>query len=107
MPAVIISGKTAAERMPRFIFPVYDETSPTRNGPQEQPTSPASASRENIIVPPFFSEVAALLKVPGHIIPTDNPQSPQPTRLIAGQRTKPVIMYDAIHTSELISMKRS
>ena len=54
------------------------DTAPTTVGPPEQPRSPASASNANKAVPPFRIDEDALLKVPGHIIPTESPQIPQP-----------------------------
>ena len=59
-------------------------TKPTSVGPPEQPTSPASASRANMAVPPFRSAADALLKVPGHMIPTDSPHKEQPIREKSG-----------------------
>ena len=52
---------------------------PTNVGPPEQPKSPARASSANIAVPPFRMDADALLKLPGHIIPTDKPQIAHPT----------------------------
>ena len=57
---------------------------PTKVGPPEHPTSPPSASSANIAVPPFDNEADALLKVPGHIMPTDSPQTAHAMRLTAG-----------------------
>ena len=47
---------------------------PTNVGPPEQPKSPPSANNANIAVPPLGKADDALLKVPGHIIPTEKPQ---------------------------------
>ena len=57
---------------------------PTKVGPPEQPKSPARASRANSAVPPPRMEAVAMLKVPGHMMPTDSPQSPQPINPKAG-----------------------
>ena len=40
---------------------------------------------------PPFREAAARLKEPGHIIPTEKPHMPQPTRLRAGTGDKDII----------------
>ena len=78
-------GKIIAASMPGFIFPpARFDIMPTRVGPLEQPKSPARASIANIAVPPVRSDTAALLKVPGHIIPTESPHNPQPIRLMIG-----------------------
>ena len=69
-----------AAKRPYFKFPPNaPETSPTNVGPPEHPRSPASASRANMEVPPFGHPKADMLKVPGHIIPTESPQSPHPS----------------------------
>ena len=71
--------------MPSFkLFDICPVTKPTSVGPPEQPTSPANARRANMAVPPFFKVADALLKVPGHIMPTDKPQIAQPTSEISG-----------------------
>lgn len=54
------------------------DTAPTTVGPPEHPRSPASASSANKAVPPFRIDEDALLKVPGHMIPTESPQIPRP-----------------------------
>lgn len=51
------------------------DTIPTSVGPPEHPTSPPNASRANNAVPPFGRAADALLNVPGHMMPTDNPQT--------------------------------
>jgi len=53
-------------------------------GPEEQPKSPARARKANIAVPPPRMEADAILKVPGHMIPTDRPHIPQPISPSAG-----------------------
>ncbi len=68
-----------AEKIPIFkLLPNQPDTIPTRVGPPEHPRSPASARNANMAVPPPRIEAAARLNVPGHIIPTENPQSPHP-----------------------------
>ena len=42
----------------------------------------------NMAVPPVRMDAAALLKLPGHMIPTDRPQSAQPIRLNTGDGTR-------------------
>lgn len=81
IPAISSAGKITAARIPFLKSPdAMLETYPTSVGPAEQPKSPASASRANSAVPPFLIDAEALLKLPGHMIPTDSPQMPQPTR---------------------------
>lgn len=65
---------------------------PTIVGPSEHPTSPASAKKANSAVPPFFSIDEDILKVPGHKIPTENPQIPQPIRDNNGQGDREIII---------------
>lgn len=75
-----------AVKIPVFIFPpAMSDTVPTRVGPDEHPKSPARASKANIAVPPLRREAAALLKVPGHIIPTEAPHKAHPIRLRIGE----------------------
>ncbi len=64
--------------------PNAPDTIPTTVGPPEQPISPPKASRANMAVPPFGSVADALLKVPGHMIPTDSPQTAQAIRESSG-----------------------
>ncbi len=72
-------GKITAARIPLLrLSPYTPETKPASVGPEEQPRSPASASRANRAVPPCRMEATAILKVPGHMIPTERPQSAQP-----------------------------
>ena len=79
------TGKTAAARIPRLISPSHrSETAPTREGPAEQPRSPASASMANIAVPPPRRDAEALLNVPGQRMPTEMPLRAHPKRLSSG-----------------------
>ena len=78
-------GKIQAANIPAFrllfaVCVIY----PIMYGPIEPPISPAIASSANIDVPPrgIFTEV--MLIVPGHIMPTEKPQSMQPIRPRAG-----------------------
>ena len=77
-PSII--GNTIALKIP--IFKLASKpcaTVPTKVGPREHPKSPASASNANIAVPPVGKETDAKLNVPGHIIPTEKPQTAQPS----------------------------
>ena len=78
-------GKKIATKVPSFkLFPAAEETIPTIVGPALHPTSPASANNANINVPPFLMPAAAILNVPGHIIPTEKPQIAHPIKLSSG-----------------------
>ena len=86
IPAINKIGNMTAARIPFFrsseaILEIY----PTSEGPPEHPRSPASASKANMAVPPFLIAADALLKLPGHIIPTDNPQIPHHIRERTGE----------------------
>ena len=75
----MIKGKTMAAQTPAFRFPPNAlATIPTTVGPEEHPTSPASAIRAYIAVPPPRSRPDAMLKVPGQKMPTENPQNAHP-----------------------------
>ena len=85
-------GNATADSMPIFILSLkVFATKPTSVGPPLQPKSPAKANKANIAVPPVRKEAAALLKLPGHIIPTERPQMEQPIRLIIGEGHKLMI----------------
>ena len=76
------TGNITPARIPIFkLSPILLDTIPTRVGPPEHPRSPPSAKSANMAVPPFGRAAAALLKEPGHIIPTESPQTAQATRL--------------------------
>lgn len=60
------------------------DTAPTTVGPPEHPRSPPRARNANMAVPPFGIAADALLKVPGHMIPTESPQTAQAARLRSG-----------------------
>ena len=105
---ISVMGKIIAVKMPTFIFPLAtSEIAPTREGPEEQPKSPASASKANIAVPPLRREAAALLNVPGHIMPTEAPHSAHPIRLIIGEGVRLISKYEKIQRAVLISIKLS
>ena len=107
---VITTGNIIAARMPAFISPpALSETNPTRVGPPEQPTSPASARSANIAVPPPFIEAEALLNVPGHIMPTEKPHTAQPIRDTTGFGTRVMHRYAPMHRKQLyfINLSRS
>ena len=48
------------------------------------------ANKANNAVPPFGKAFAALLNVPGHIIPTERPQTAHATRLNCGTGSKDI-----------------
>ena len=84
-------GKMIADKMPTFkLSPKWLETIPTRVGPLEQPKSPANAISANIAVPPPRMEAEALLKDPGHKIPTDSPHNAQPINPKIGDGTRAI-----------------
>ena len=106
--AINNTGKTIAVNIPRRRLPENAlETNPTRVGPPEHPKSPASASIANRTVPPLFIAADALLKVPGHIIPTENPQIAQPISPTIGTGTREMHKYEATHSTQLPFINRS
>ena len=85
IPAKSSTGKTAAAKIPILKLSLNNpEMLPTSVGPPEQPRSPPNANNANIAVPPLGMAAAARLKVPGHIIPTDRPQTAHASKLICG-----------------------
>ena len=93
MPIPISSnkGKTMAAKMPFFrSSEAAADMYPTSVGPPEHPRSPPKASSANRAVPPFFREAEALLKLPGHMIPTERPQTPQPTKDSRGEGAREI-----------------
>ena len=79
MPIISAMGKSIAAKNPARRLPsAAEETKPTTVGPQVQPRSPASASIANRAVPPLGMLAEERLNTPGHIIPTEKPQRPQP-----------------------------
>ena len=73
-------GNRTATNIPVFKFPfALSATQPTTPGPLAQPKSPARAKKANIAVPPVRIVFAAMLNVPGHITPTEKPQTAQPS----------------------------
>lgn len=78
-PSTKAMGKTAATRNPFFRSPpAAPDTNPTDIGPIVPPRSPASAKKANIAVPPLGQAREERLRVPGHMIPTENPHNAQP-----------------------------
>lgn len=65
--------------------PAISEMLPTITGLTVAPRSPANARNANIAVPPFGQLREDILIEPGHIIPTDKPQSAQPARPSIGK----------------------
>lgn len=85
IPVSKSTGKIMPAKTPVLrLSPNTPDTIPTSVGPPEQPTSPPKANSANIAVPPFGKAADALLNVPGHMIPTDSPQTAQATRLSCG-----------------------
>ena len=81
----MIAGKTVAKSNPVFkLPPTVSAIPPTIAGLTVAHRSPANARKANIAVPPFGHFCEEMLIVPGHMIPTANPQSAQPTRPIIG-----------------------
>ena len=90
-----MSGKITANASPDLTVGVCDtaaEVLATVSGPRKQPTSPPSARMANIAVPPAGYILDARLSVPGHIMPTDIPQSAQPAKDTAGIGTNAAII---------------
>ena len=78
---IMIVGNTVAKINPVFkLPPTKSAIPPAIAGLTVAPKSPANAKNANIAVPPFGHFCEEMLMVPGHIIPTDKPQSAQPTR---------------------------
>ena len=78
-----------AKISPSFkLLPLALAINPTTDGPAEHPTSPANAINAYIAVPVLGRVIAAVLKVPGQKIPTENPQIAQPKRPIRGLSDK-------------------
>ena len=84
-PAKRRTGNTILANIPIFrLSPAKSDTKPTKVGPAEHPKSPPNASKANKAVPAFGKAAAALLKVPGHIIPTEKPLTAQANKLKIG-----------------------
>ena len=96
-------GKIVPAKNPIFILSLnLFEIKPTSPGPAVQPKSPPSASSAKSAVPPLLIDAEALLKEPGHIIPTESPHTAQPIKLTALFGTRLIIRYDAAHKTALI-----
>ncbi len=88
----MVIGKITAQRIPNCKFPPNTpDINPATLGPEEQPRSPASARRANIVVPPNFTLSAARENVPGQNTPTEKPQRIQPIRPTAGEGERPIM----------------
>ena len=80
-PKIKPMGNTVAKSKPVFrLPPTVSAIQPTMAGLTVAPKSPAKAKKANIAVPPLGHFCEEILMVPGHIIPTDNPQKAQPIR---------------------------
>ena len=107
MPSSISTGNTIAANIPFFrSSEAMPDTIPATVGPDEQPISPASASRAKRAVPPFLIQADAILKVPGHIIPTDRPHNAQPIKEVTGDGDNDMHRYEAIQSRLLNIMNR-
>ena len=72
-------GKNVAISNPACkLPPAKSENMPTIDGPTEPPKSPPNAKNANIAVPPAGHFCAEILKVPGHMIPTESPHNAHP-----------------------------
>ena len=85
-PRISISGNAVAASSPILrLPPAISETPPTIVGLTVAPKSPARAKSANIAVPPLGHFWEERLIEPGHITPTETPQSAQPARPKAGK----------------------
>ena len=108
IPRISNRGNIIATKIPAFKLPeAAVEIYPTRVGPPEHPKSPANAKKANIAVPPFFIRADALLKLPGHMMPTERPHTAQPIREITGDGDKEIHKYDKIQSTPLPSINLS
>ena len=74
-----ITGKAHPANIPDFILSfAFCVMKPITPGPIEAPRSPPIASNANNPVPPKGILLDAMLIEPGHIIPTEKPQTMQP-----------------------------
>ena len=100
----LATGNIVPVRIPVDTF-VSAETSPATDGASVAPTSPARASIANISVPPPSRLSPANARVPGHIIPTLNPQSETPISDNAGMGESTVRRYEKasvpLHTTSV------
>ena len=97
-------GKIVPTKIPiRILSLSLPETKPTRVGPAVQPRSPPRARSAKSAVPPLLIEAEALLKLPGHIIPTERPQSAHPIRPTTLFGTRLIVRYETIHKINLNS----
>ena len=91
-PNISKSGNAVAANSPAFrLPPAILEIPPTREGLTVAPKSPAKAKNANIAVPPLGHFCDEILMVPGHIIPTETPQSAQPAKPIIGIADKDAV----------------
>lgn len=87
-----MTGKIDAARMPLCMSLLLTSAqSPTREGPNVPPKSPAKASNAKRAVPPPGILADVRLIEPGHIMPTAKPLIIQPTRLANGTGDKEAV----------------
>ena len=67
--------------------------SPTREGPNVPPASPAKANSAKRAVPPVGMRAEVKLIAPGHMIPTARPLIIQPVRMMRGTEAKDAVKY--------------
>ena len=92
IPRISRIGKIIAAIMPILRLSLIRlDTVPTTVGPIEHPTSPASAKKANIAVPPLLILADDMLNVPGQRIPTARPHRPHPIRLNIGNGESEII----------------
>ena len=78
--AIMSDGNTVEKINDIFrLSPKASAIQPAVVGPSVQPASPARARRANILTPPFGILSVAMHSVPGHIMPTEKPQTAHPT----------------------------
>ena len=75
-----IAGKTHPASSPLWrSSPACWVIAPTIPGPAAPPISPAMARSANMAVPPAGIFCDEILMVPGHMMPTENPQMTHPS----------------------------
>ena len=105
-----IAGKTDAARRPLCI-PLSPELvpTPTREGPNVPPASPARASNAKSAVPPCGIRTDVRLMEPGHIMPTARPLTIHPAKAIIAEEDNAAVRYAPKHKipAQVIYAERS
>ena len=101
------------EKMPYFIM-LFSSLCPTGTGspaaaPERRspPGCRCAGHSETHWTPPPLMAADALLNVPGQRIPTEKPQTAQPSSPTNGTGTKTMHKYDAMHSTQLYFIKRA